>query len=209
MTASKTKRVMMVQPASAGGNFEYIAIPRQGMLFLSGALAQWEGSHRYEREIWFEDRSGLMDPNKDLEQVDILMVTALINEAPRAYQIARLAKLYHPEIITIGGGPQMSPLPEEAIALGNFDVIVNREGEDIIGQLCDVLLDYRNSPLLDSYLEKVPGISFQKDGQIVQTKRIGLVDPDFVELPDFSSIKDLSPRLPMAGGGAGDSAGMH
>ncbi len=200
MTTSKTKRIMMVQPASAGGNFEYIAIPRQGMLFLSGALAQWEGSHRYEREIWFEDRSGLMDPDKDLEQVDILMVTALINEAPRAYQIARLAKMYHPEIITIGGGPQMSPLPEEAIALGNFDVIVNREGEDIIGQLCDVLLDYRNSPLLESYLEKVPGISFPKDGGVVQTKRVGLVPPDFVELPDFYSIKDLSSRLPMAGG---------
>ena len=81
---SKIKRVVMVQPASAGGNFEYVAIPRQGMLFLSGALAQWEGPYLYEREIWFEDRSGLMDPNKDLDGVDILMVTALIKEAPRA-----------------------------------------------------------------------------------------------------------------------------
>ena len=200
MTTSTIKNVMMVQPASAGGNFEYIAIPRQGMLFLSGALGQWEGSHQYEREIWFEDRCGLLDPAKDLENVDILMITALINEAPRAYQIARLAKLYHPDLITIGGGPQMSPLPEEAIALGNFDVIVNREGEDIIGQLCDVLLDYRNSPMLDNYLGKISGISYQRDGHIHQTKRIGLVDPDFVELPDFNSIKDLSPDLPMAGG---------
>ena len=30
-----------------------------------------------------------MDPDKDLEGVDILMLTALINEAPRAYQVAR------------------------------------------------------------------------------------------------------------------------
>jgi radical SAM superfamily enzyme YgiQ (UPF0313 family) len=200
MTATKIKRVVLVQPASAGGNFEYIAIPRQGMLFLSGALAQWEGPHRYEREIWFEDRCGLMDPDKDLDGVDVLLVTALINEAPRAYQLARLAKQYHPELVTIGGGPQMSPLQEEAIALGKFDVIVNREGEDIIGQLCDVLLDYRNSPFLDSYLEKIPGISYMRDGHVIQTRRVGLVEPDFVELPDFRSIKGLSSEQPMAGG---------
>ena len=197
---SRFKRVVLVQPASAGGNFEYVAIPRQGMLFLSGALSQWTGPYLYDREIWFEDRSGILDPDVALKGVDILMVTALINEAPRAYQIARLAKLYHPEIITIGGGPQMSPLPEEAIELGGFDVIVNREGEDIIGQLSDTLLDYKESSMLHSYLEKIPGISFMRDGTLVQTRRSGLVAPDFVELPDFRSIKDLSPSHPMAGG---------
>jgi radical SAM superfamily enzyme YgiQ (UPF0313 family) len=190
---------MLVQPASAGGNFEYIAIPRQGMLFLSGALAQWEGPYLYEREIWFEDRSGVIDPDKDLYGVDILMVTALINEAPRGYQVARLAKQYHPELITIGGGPQMSPLPEEAFDYGNFDVIVQREGEDIVGQLCDVLLTYKGDAR-DQYLDKVPGISYRKDGHVVQTRRQGLVAPDFVELPDFRSIKDLNSSNPMAGG---------
>ena len=195
---SRVKRVVLFQPASAGGNFEYVAIPRQGMLFLSGALAQWEGPNVYEREIWFEDRSGLIDPDKDLEGVDILMVTALINEAPRGYQIAKLAKLHHPELITIGGGPQMSPLAEEAFNYGDFDVIVQREGEDIIGQLSDVLLEHRGSDR-DQYLAKIPGISYRKDGGIVQTNRQGLVSPDFVELPDFRSIKDLNSGNPMVG----------
>lgn len=196
---SKIKRVVLLQPASAGGNFEYIAIPRQGMLFLSGALAQWEGPFRYEREIWFEDRCGILDPDKDLDGVDILMVTALINEAPRGYQIARLAKQHHPELVIIGGGPQMGPLVEEAFHYGDFDVIVQREGEDIIGQLSDILLTHKGSKR-DVYLDKVPGISYQRDGHIVQTRRSGLVSPDFVELPDFRSIKDLSPSNPMAGG---------
>jgi radical SAM superfamily enzyme YgiQ (UPF0313 family) len=169
------------------------------MLFLSAALAQWEGPYQYEREIWFEDRSGLLDPDRDLDGIDILMVTALINEAPRAYQVARLAKEYHPNIITIGGGPQMSPLSYEAFLYGNFDVVVQREGEDIIGQLCDVLME-RRGPARNQYLDKVPGISYQEDGHIVQTKRIGLVEPDFVELPDFHSIKDLTSANPMAGG---------
>jgi radical SAM superfamily enzyme YgiQ (UPF0313 family) len=196
---SRIKRVVLLQPASAGGNFEYIAIPRQGMLFLSGALEQWQGKYLYEREIWFEDRCDLLNPDGDLDGVDILMVTALINEAPRAYQIARLAKLHHPNLIIIGGGPQMSPLPEEAIELGKFDVIVNREGEDIIGQLCDVLLDHRDADL-DAYLSKIPGISYVRGGQLIQTKRQGLVSPDFVELPDFRSMKGLTPANPMLGG---------
>ena len=196
---TKTKRVLLLQPASTGGNFEYIAIPRQGMLFLSGALGQWEGAFHYEREIWFEDRSGPIDPDKDLDGVDILLVTALINEAPRAYQIARQAKQFHPDIVSVGGGPQMSPLAEEAFDYGHFDVIVQREGEDIIGQLCDVLLAYKGSER-DPYLNKVPGISYRREGQVVQTRRSGLVPPDFVELPDFSSIRDLTPSNPMAGG---------
>ena len=195
---SRIKRVVLFQPASAGGNFEYVAIPRQGLLFLSGALAQWEGPNIYEREIWFEDRSGLMDPEKDLEGVDILMVTALINEAPRGYQIAKLAKQLHPNLITIGGGPQMSPLAEEAFDKGDFDVIVQREGEDIIGQLSDVLLEHRGNGR-DEYLAKIPGISYRKDGGIVVTNRQGLVSPDFVELPDFRSIKDLNSGNPMVG----------
>ena len=80
---SRIKRVVLVQPRSPGGNFEYVAIPRQGMLFLSGALAQWDGPYLYERDIWFEDRSGKIDPEKDLEGVDILLISALINEVPR------------------------------------------------------------------------------------------------------------------------------
>ena len=196
---ASAKRVVLLQPASAGGNFEYIAIPRQGMLFLSGALAQWEGPHRYDREIWFEDRSGLIDPDKDLDGVDILMVTALINEAPRGYQVARQAKEFHPGLLTIGGGPQMGPLAEEAFDYGHFDVIVQREGEDIIGQLCDTLLEHKPADR-NQYLHKIPGISYREYGNVVQTRRSGLVAPDFVELPDFRSIKDLSSSNPMAGG---------
>ena len=196
---SKIKRVLLIQPESQGGNFEVVAIPRQGMLFLSAALKQWNGPFLFDTEIWFEDRSGPIDPKADLDGVDILMVTALINEAPRGYEIGRLAKLHHPDLITVGGGPQMSPLAEEAMAEGSFDVIVNREGEDIIGQLSDVLLNYKGASRHKA-LAKVPGISFMQEGHLVQTPRVGLVPPDFVALPDFRAIKDLTSQNPMAAG---------
>ena len=197
---SRTKRVLLVQPESEGGNFEYVAIPRQGTLFLSAALKQWQGPYLYDTEIWFEHRSGRIDPERDLEGVDILMVTCLINEAPRAYEIGRQAKEHHPDLVTVGGGPQMSPLPLEAMAHGKFDVIVNREGEDIIGQLADLLVTYHGSNL-KKFLSKVPGISFKDDaGNLIQTPRKGVIAPDFVELPDFRAIRDLTPQNPMAGG---------
>ena len=118
----------------------------------------------YERDIWFEDRLGRMDPDKDLDGVDVLMITALINETPRAYELARQARHFHPHLVILGGGPQMSPLADEAFARGGFDVIVNREGEDIIGQLCDILLTWRDDRKYQ-YLERVAGISFIRDGR--------------------------------------------
>ena len=196
---SRIKRVVLVQPRSPGGNFEFVAIPRQGMLFLSGALAQWDGPYFYEREIWFEDRSGKIDPDKDLEGVDVLLISALINEVPRAYEIGRMAKEFHPDLITVGGGPHMGPLPDEAFREGKFDVIVQREGEDIIGQLLDVLLTFEGDER-DKCLAKIPGVTYQVEGNTTATRRVGVIPPDLVELPDFYSIRDLTPSKPMAGG---------
>ena len=196
---SRTKKVVLLQPESVGGNFEFVAIPRQGLLFMSAALKQWQGPYLYDTEIWFEDRSGKIDPDKDLEGVDILMVTALINEAPRAYEIGRRARQHHPDLLMVGGGPQMSPLAEEAIREGKFDVIVNREGEDIIGRLSDALLNHRKGAR-DKALLMVPGISYMSEGHLVQTPRTGVIAPDFVTLPDFRATRDLTPHNPMAGG---------
>lgn len=194
------KRVALVAPESTGGNFEYVAIPRQGLLYLSGALKQWaEGPYRYEREIWYEDRNGKIAPASDLAGADVLLVTALINEAPRAYEIARAAREHYPEMKIIGGGPHMGPLPEEALREGKFDVVVQREAEDIIGPLCDVLLTYHGAGLTAA-LRKIPGISFLEDGHLVQTPRRGLVPPDFVTLPDFEAMRDLTPQNPLAAG---------
>jgi radical SAM superfamily enzyme YgiQ (UPF0313 family) len=195
-----SKRVVLVAPESTGGNFEYVAIPRQGLLYLSAALKQWTGgSYLYEREIWYEDRNGKIAPRSDLAGAHVLLVTALINEAPRAYEIAKGAQEHFPDLKIIGGGPHMGPLPEEALREGKFDVVVQREAEDIIGPLCDVLLTRRGADLTTA-LRKIPGIAFLEDGHVVQTPRQGLVPPDFVVLPDFEAMRDLTPQNPLAAG---------
>lgn len=196
---SRIKNVMLVQPKSVGGNFEYVAIFRQGMLFLSAALKQHQGPFVYDRQIWFEDRCGLLDPDKDLDGVDLLLVSALINEAPRGYEIAREAKRYHPNIKTVGGGPHMGPLAEEAIGAGDFDVIVQREGEDVIGPLADALLSLEGHRLREA-LHRIPSTSFKEDGHLVQIPRHGTIPADYVELPDYGAVRGLSLHTPMAAG---------
>jgi radical SAM superfamily enzyme YgiQ (UPF0313 family) len=202
---AETKRVVLLQPRSTGGNFEYVAIPRQGMLFLSAALASWSerdgAPYRYERDIWFEDRSGKIDPDKDLADADILLVTALINETPRAYEVARAAKQFHPNIIVLGGGPQMGPLPEEAMRETGMDCVVQREGEDVVGQLCDLFMTYRGDDLRHE-LHKLNGIAFMENGELVQKPfRLMMKHPEeWVRLPDYGSLRDLTPANPMAAG---------
>jgi radical SAM superfamily enzyme YgiQ (UPF0313 family) len=200
---AETKRVVLLQPRSTGGNFEYVAIPRQGMLFLSRALEKWsqreDAPYRYEREIWFEDRSGKLDPNKDLDGADILLVTALINETPRAYEIAKQARLYHPNLVVLGGGPQMGPLPEEAMCYTGMDCVVQREAEDIIGQLCDLFMTHRGADVT-AELHKLDGIAFMDDGALVQRPFRRMIPSDYVELPDYAAIRDLTPANPMAAG---------
>lgn len=201
---ASTKRVMLVQPRSTGGNFEYVAIPRQGMLFLSGALQQWseraDAPFRYERTIWFEDRSGKIDPVADIADCDVLLMTALVNETPRAYEIASAARAAYPNLVILGGGPQMGPLPEEAMHHGKVDVIVQREGEDVIGPLLDVLLSTARADWANE-LRKFDGIAFKDDlGTVIQRPFRRMIASDFVELPDYRSIKDLTPSNPMAAG---------
>jgi radical SAM superfamily enzyme YgiQ (UPF0313 family) len=199
----RTKRVVLVQPRSTGGNFEYVAIPRQGMLFLSAALGEYsnreDAEYRYEREIWFEDRSGKIDPDRDLADADILMITSLINETPRAYQIVREAKKFHPNLIVLGGGPQMGPLPDEALRFTGMNVVVQREAEDVIGRLCDVLMAYAGTDLT-AELHKIDGIAFLDNDELVQRPFRRMINADYVELPDYGSVRDLTPSNPMAAG---------
>lgn len=201
---STEKNVVLVQPPSEGENFEYVAIPRQGLPFLSGALAEHNGPFRYNRKIWLEDRAGKIDPNQGhFDGVNVLMLSCLVNETPRAFEIARLAKEYNPNIKIIAGGPQMGALPQETFEHAPIDVIVPKEGDDLIGDLTDITLTFEGSELYTEF-RKLGGVAFMEDGHLVQVPRQAprgrLVDPNFVRYPDFTSIVGLSNKDPMTAG---------
>lgn len=203
------KSVIFVQPKSAGGNFEYVAIPRQGMMFLSAAVKQHVERARetagriatwaYDTRIWFEDKVGQLNPLRDLQGTDVLCITGLINEIPRAYEIARQAREHFPNIKIIGGGPHMGMLPREAIENGDFDVIVKHEGEDVIGHLVDVLLTFAKEDL-PRELRKFGGIAFKEEGEVVETPKRRTIISDYVELPDYDAVVGLTPQSPWAAG---------
>ena len=73
----RTRRVMMVATRRRRGAILNTS-PSLGRACCSypAPLAQWDGPYVYERDIWFEDRLGRMDPDKDLDGVDVLMITA-------------------------------------------------------------------------------------------------------------------------------------
>lgn len=204
-----TKHVVFVQPKSTGGNFEYVAIPRQGMTFLSAALKQHVergnksgeriANWTYETRIWFEDKVGPLDAEKDLEGVDLLCVTALINEIPRAYALAREARQAHPNLKIMGGGPHMGFLYEEAFEHGDFDVIVQHEGEDVIGPIADILLSFPGDRVA-AELKKIGGIAFRDGDGITLTPKRRTIPADFVELPDYKAVVGLTPQTPWAAG---------
>ncbi len=204
-----TKHVVFVQPKSAGGNFEYVAIPRQGMTFLSAALKQYvergnQSGERlvdwtYDTRIWFEDKVGLIDPVADLEGVDILCMSALINEIPRCYEITRLARAAHPNLKIMGGGPHMGFMYDESFEHGAFDVIVQHEGEDVIGPLCDILLHFPADRVRHE-LAKVGGIAYQDGPAAALTPKRRTIPSDFVELPDYRAVVGLSKNSPWAAG---------
>jgi len=201
---SGPKNVVLLQPASEGGNFENIVIPRLGLPTLSAVLRDYQGENTYDRRILFEDRAGKIDPDRDLQGVDLLMLTSLINETPRAYEVVRLAKEAHPNIKIIGGGPQMGMLPYEALGRAPFDVVVQGEGEMIIGSLSDLLLADLKLDQRNAALRKIGGLSFiNGDGKLEIVPKSAMnrkVPPDYARLPDFDSIVGLSKDNPMTGG---------
>ncbi|MSQ10351.1 MAG: B12-binding domain-containing radical SAM protein [Dehalococcoidia bacterium] len=204
-----TKHVVFVQPKSTGGNFEYVAIPRQGMTFLSAALKQYvergnQSGERivnwtYDTRIWFEDKVGELDPDKDLDGVDILCMSGLINEIPRAYALTLAARKAHPNLKIMGGGPHMGFLYDEAFEHGAFDVIVQHEGEDVIGPLADILLHFP-ADRVNAELNKIGGIAYQDGAGSTLTPKRRTIPSDFVELPDYRAVVGLSPASPWAAG---------
>ena len=108
--------------------------------------------------------------------IGITVYTPYVPEVSRAVRVARQAA---PQAVIALGGPHVTFTAEETLAtMPEADVVARGEGDQIIVDLARAL-DKGDG------LEHVPGISFRRDGQVVETPVAPPLDPRELPMPAF------------------------
>jgi len=108
--------------------------------------------------------------------IGMTVYTPYVPEVSRAVRVARQAA---PQAVIALGGPHVTFTAEETLAtMPEVDVVARGEGDQTIVELARSLEEGNN-------LEGVPGISFRRDGQVVETPVAPLLDPASLPMPAF------------------------
>ena len=170
-------RAVLIEPEPPGFNFfSSVQMPLLGLPLL-GAIMEKMG---IEVRIFCEKFSDL--DWDQIREADIVGLSVLTVLAPRAYELAGKIKDINPSAPVIMGGVHVSMLPEEALENG-ADIVVRGEGENTIKKLIDGLRQEKS-------LEKIPGISYRREGNIIHNKPGGMTELDRLPAPDFSLIEN-------------------
>lgn len=158
-------------------------IPRLGLPLL-GAILKQKGHNvkiiaKKEKDITQDDFASSF----------VVGISTTTSTAPAGYRISNMIKKQN--IITVIGGPHSTFLPEEAL---NFcDFVVRGEGEVSFPKLINAIEEKD-----EKKLEEIPGISFIKDGKVVNNPQGDFI-PDLDEnpYPDFKLIKNIKSINPV------------
>jgi len=94
---------------------------------------------------------------------DIVGITSMTVTFPSALQAAHVLKESCPAALTVLGGPHATFMDVNTLSeCADVDVVVRREGEETFLELADCVTEKRK-------FDKVAGITFRKNGKIVQT----------------------------------------
>ena len=108
--------------------------------------------------------------------IGMTVFTPFVPEIARAVEVARRAA---PEAAIVLGGPHVTFTVEETLqTMPEVDIVVRGEGDQIIVDLARAL------EAADG-LEAVPGISYRRDGEIVENPLPPPLDPAKLPLPAF------------------------
>lgn len=126
-----------------------------------------------------------IDPEKDFSGIDIVGTGACTSEAPEAMKIMKKAKEMGK--ITVIGGIYPTLNAEEVLNSGSVDFVVRGEGEKTLSDLLKAL-DGKMS------LNDVKGISYLRDGKIINHEDQDLITIDELPLPayDLVSMEDYA-----------------
>lgn len=109
---------------------------------------------------------------------DIVGVTTSTLTYWPAIEVVKAAKKVLPDALTLVGGPHVTVLPEQTLTEApEVDVVVRGEGEMTVLELADL-----TSKANLGNLDKVKGITFRKNGQIVHTDNRPFIE-NLDELP--------------------------
>jgi radical SAM superfamily enzyme YgiQ (UPF0313 family) len=100
---------------------------------------------------------------------DVVGVTAMTFTILDVIELAKIVKQINPEVKIIVGGPHVVIYPEETMAIPEIDYLIIGEGEKVIKELLDNLLD-------TSELKKIKGLAFREEDKVIITGRA-----DFIE----------------------------
>ena len=117
---------------------------------------------------------------KDIAVGEIIGITAMTPTIGRALDIAKKVKQKQHGCIVVIGGPHVTLMAEETLKSSTcLDIAVHGEADETIIELVKAF--EQHTPL-----EKIPGISFIRDGNIIQTlTRQTLTDMESLPYPAF------------------------
>jgi anaerobic magnesium-protoporphyrin IX monomethyl ester cyclase len=110
---------------------------------------------------------------------DLIGITVYTPWAPDVARAVRVARQAAPKAVIALGGPHVTFTAEETLAtMLEVDVVARGEGDQII-------VDLARAVEAGAGLEAVPGISFRRDGQIIETPAPPPLDPRALPMPAF------------------------
>jgi anaerobic magnesium-protoporphyrin IX monomethyl ester cyclase len=133
---------------------------------------------------------------------DLIGITVYTPHVPEVSRAVRIARRTAPQAVIVLGGPHVTFTAEETLqTMPQVDVVARGEGDQILVDLVRALDagDVRK-PQSNDGLERVPGISFCRDGQIVETPAPPPLDVSVLPMPAFHLLPMDRYRWPELGG---------
>jgi len=168
------KTIVFIEPKSPERHvFSRWKLPRLGTVILGTRLRD----AGYDVKVFIEE---VQPVDYDaLFSADLVGISTITSTAPRAYEFARAAR--RAGIPVVMGGPHVTFLPDEA--LQHCDYVLRGEADDLI-------LDFVRAAETGQGLERVPSLSWRRDGAVVHNPAAACCpDVDSLPLPDFSLVQ--------------------
>ena len=179
MAEKKLTKIALVNPPPPKGAFVHYQSPLIGVAYIAAVL------QKNGYEVTVIDCPPLGITYEGLKQEiarfapDIVGITSVTVTFSSAAETAKVIKESNPKALIVLGGPHVTVLDEQTVRENpQVDVVVRGEGERT---MLEIAIIVSASNLAD--LDKVAGITFMKNGELVRTPDREFIQ-DLDELPD-------------------------